>query len=152
MELVLDNIMDLESVNIKKIKYVAIISRYENKWVIVRNKGTSTWEFPGGGIENNETPIEAAKRELFEETGALKASYTELAEYSVNYGKGLSYGKIFFAQIIKLGDLPESEVEEIDLVNDFPYTNTRYPKVQPQLFRYVENFLVQKYKNEKSNY
>lgn len=37
------------------------------------------WQFPQGGIELGETPVEAAKRELFEETGisSVKVIYAE---------------------------------------------------------------------------
>ncbi|MAG47856.1 ADP-ribose pyrophosphatase [archaeon] len=36
--------------------------------LVVNQKGTS-WSLPKGHIENNETPIEAAKREIYEESG-----------------------------------------------------------------------------------
>lgn len=40
-----------------------------NKLLMVKDKLSNKWEIPGGGVENNELPIEALKREFFEETG-----------------------------------------------------------------------------------
>ena len=56
---------------LKKYKYVVVLSYYNGKILLSRHKDRSTWETQGGHIEENETPIEAAKRELFEESGAL---------------------------------------------------------------------------------
>jgi 8-oxo-dGTP diphosphatase len=49
----------------------AIIKR-DNKILMVKQfvqRGDIVWNFPGGGIEGNETPEEACKREVKEETG-----------------------------------------------------------------------------------
>ena len=35
------------------------------------HKERDTWESPGGHIDEGETPLEAAERELYEETGAI---------------------------------------------------------------------------------
>ncbi len=56
---------DLEDI----LTYVVIGTRYLDKWVFVRHKLRRTWEIPGGHIEEDETPLEAAQRELQEETG-----------------------------------------------------------------------------------
>jgi 8-oxo-dGTP diphosphatase len=51
-------------------KVVAGIIFKDNKILIAQRKGgkhDGLWEFPGGKIEENETPIEALKRELIEE-------------------------------------------------------------------------------------
>ncbi len=37
------------------------------------------WSIPKGGIEPNETELEAAKRELQEETGIVRKEYTDIA-------------------------------------------------------------------------
>ena len=44
------------------------------------------WELPAGCAEGNESPLEAAKRELFEETGFRGTSWTQLGCFSPNPG------------------------------------------------------------------
>lgn len=46
-----------------------ILSNREGKVFWARRCGQNAWQFPQGGIHNNETPDQAMYRELFEETG-----------------------------------------------------------------------------------
>lgn len=39
------------------------------------------WELPGGGIARNESPIEAAARELYEETGVTDIRLRQIASF-----------------------------------------------------------------------
>ena len=55
---------------------VVCICRYHGKYVFCYNKERNGWEIPGGHIESNETWQEAAKREMYEETGATKVKLT----------------------------------------------------------------------------
>lgn len=43
------------------------------------------WQMPQGGIDNGETPVEAARRELYEETGIESASLLAEAPDWINY-------------------------------------------------------------------
>jgi putative (di)nucleoside polyphosphate hydrolase len=43
------------------------------------------WQFPQGGIDKGEEPLEAAKRELYEETGVKTASLMSEAPDWINY-------------------------------------------------------------------
>ena len=49
-----------------------IVNNY-GKVLICKRKNSNQWQFPQGGIDEGESPIEAAKREIFEEVG-IKSS------------------------------------------------------------------------------
>ena len=48
---------------------VAVFCRHEGEVLLVRHRRLGTWLPVGGEIEPGETPLEAARRELREETG-----------------------------------------------------------------------------------
>jgi 8-oxo-dGTP diphosphatase len=120
-------------------KYVVIFARYNNKWIICKEKNSETWQTAGGHIEKNETPIQAAKRELFEETGALDFDINPICDYWAcdepheTDNIGSSNGQVFLAYVNKLGNIPEnSEIECIDFFDEFPQ-NLTYPDITYEL-------------------
>lgn len=118
------------------IKYAVIVARYRGKWILCRHKERTTWEIPGGHLESNETPDQAASRELWEETGALKAKITPVCAYSFG-----DYGMLYFADISELGSIPEgSEIAEIAYFDYLPAELT-YPHIQPSLFERAQIWL-----------
>ena len=66
----------MNAVEDSQLKYMVIAGRHKGQWVIVRLKGQKTWCFAGGHREEGETMEEAARRELFEETGAVDFDLT----------------------------------------------------------------------------
>ena len=121
----------------RNIKYAVIVARYKGKWILCRHRARATWEIPGGHIEANETPDQAAARELWEETGATKAVITPICFYSVQ-----DYGMLYFAEIEELRSIPEtSEIREIAFFDELPEHLT-YPQIQPKLFDKVKQWLL----------
>lgn len=117
----------------KKIKFSVICARYEGKWILCRHRERTTWEIPGGHIEEGETPLGA----LFEETGAKDFEIYPLTPYCVEIDGEKSYGKLFFADVTVLGNIPEdSEIKEISLFDSLPQELT-YPEIQPYLYEYA---------------
>ena len=122
-----------------RLLYAVIAARFQDKWVLVRNRDRDTWEVPAGHHEKGESIDRAAERELFEETGAVEYDMTPINVYSVNDGEKEAFGQLFFAQIGRLGELPDFEIAEVGLFDAFPDRLT-YPLVQPYLLNRVKEF------------
>lgn len=116
----------LEEIEASEIKYVVMITQYQKRLVIIRNKNRELWELPGGKRESNEDLVQAASRELYEETGAVKFELTPYGIYMLNG----SYGIVFFANVLIFDELPDYEIDEIKFVDALPenllYGNVYY--------------------------
>lgn len=117
-------------------KYVVVLSVYQGKIMLSRHKMRTTWETQGGHIEKGETPLEAAKRELYEESGAVDFSITPVFDYRAGDDRSGANGMVFCADIQKLGPLPESEMKEVRFFDELP-DNLTYPDITPLLFQKV---------------
>ena len=120
-------------------KYVVVLSFCNDKIVLSRHKNRSTWETQGGHIEHGETPLEAAKRELYEESGAVKFDIEPLCDYwagnpETNAGAA---GVVLVAKIQEFTDIPkESEMAEIKQFSSLP-DNLTYEAITPVLFEKI---------------
>ena len=113
-------------------KYVVVCSRYEDKWLLSRHKRRDTWETQGGHIEPGETPLEAARRELYEESGVRDAELYPVCDYRGFDSQSAANGIVFYAAVRQLEPLPESEMKEVRLFSALP-ENLTYPNVTPRL-------------------
>ena len=127
---------DLDS--LKTYKYVVIFARHNMKWVFCKHKERTTWETAGGHIEKGESPLDAAKRELYEESGAEDFTITPACDYWAADEISKANGVVFYADIKRFGSMPDSEMERADLFDNLP-TNLTYPGITPILFDYINN-------------
>lgn len=110
----------------KTIKRVRIIVRGPDGAVLLMQwrdpvSGRQFWEPPGGGIQAGESPIEAARRELYEETGLtldLDEAFVEVAREYVWAGKSYAHVEAFFfatttSIIVALTDPTPRELETL---------------------------------------
>lgn len=126
--------------SLKEYKYVVVLSEYNRNIVLSRHKNRITWETQGGHIEQGESPLDAAKRELYEESGAIDYDIEPLCDYRAwneETGHGAN-GVVFHAIIRKFSDIPESEMAEIKEFTSLP-ENLTYPAITPVLFEYLFN-------------
>lgn len=114
---------------LNNIEFVVIFTKYNDRWVYCWHKKRESWEHPGGHVEKDETPLQAAKRELFEETGITDCNIIPLWDYEFIWenNQGRNNGRVYLAIAHSLGKLPESEMSRIELFDDVPpnYTYDR---------------------------
>ena len=124
-----------------KLTYSVISARFRSRWIFVRHQMRSTWEIAGGHIEEGETSLEAAGRELMEETGALRFKLDCIATYSVTMNGETGWGRLYLAEVFEIGSIPDiSEIAEMKLSDHLP-ENLTHPDIQPHLFNRTIDFL-----------
>lgn len=120
---------------LKPYKYVVILSQYRESILLSRHRERTTWETQGGHIEPGENCEQAARRELFEESGARRYALRPLCDYRAwdeQTGAGAN-GQVFAACIAELGPMSESEMAETRCFDALP-ENLTYPAITPVLF------------------
>ena len=122
------------------LKFAVIIPKANGKFVLCKHKERNTYEIPGGHREKGETVLEAAKRELKEETGAVDFTIKPVCVYSVK-GKtrvnenvdNETFGMLYVADIFSFEEI-HSEIEKIIITDKLEYDWT-YPLIQPKLMK-----------------
>ena len=121
-------------------RFVVIFARYQDKWLYCRAKERDTFETAGGRIEPGESPLESAKRELYEETGTIKYDIKPVFDYSVHTPTDFSNGQVYLAQVHELGEMPDFEMAEVKLFDTMP-DKMRFPQILPVLFEKVSKMI-----------
>jgi len=118
------------------LKFAVIIAQTNGKWVFCKHRDRNTFEVPGGHREKGEAITDTAKRELYEETGAVDYILKLVCVYSVtaqdNFGGEESFGMLYYADIKTFENELHSEIERI-LITENPVDQWTYPLIQPKL-------------------
>lgn len=130
-----------DAVDDSLLKFAVIIARSDGRWVFCKHKERDTYEVPGGHREAGESILDTARRELYEETGALEYEIREVCVYSVtspdNFDGQETFGMLFIAEIRRFEGVLHSEIERIMLTETLPERWT-YPLIQPKLLGHIQ--------------
>lgn len=125
-----------DEVDDKLLKFAVIIGRTEDKYVFCQHKDRNTWEVPGGHREPGEIILDTAKRELYEETGAVNFEIWPVCVYSViaqdHFNGQETFGMLYYADINSFETELHSEIEKI-VITDKLTKEWTYPEIQPKL-------------------
>lgn len=73
------------------------------------------WEIPEGGCPVGELPLDAAQRELLEETGMVAHQWDLLLETHLSNSVTDEYGVCFVARDLQMGTAQPEETEQLEL-------------------------------------
>jgi 8-oxo-dGTP pyrophosphatase MutT (NUDIX family) len=111
-----------------------IVQNEKGELLVIFDKKWNCWVFPGGKIETGETPLEAAKREVFEETNLIIEDLEIVAE------------KVFGAKnqhlmgyLVKANKyLGEIKIKELDKITNIQFKQIDYEFAVNRLFYAIE--------------
>lgn len=133
----------------------------ENKILLLKmhNNGKSFWLTPGGKIENSETPLQAAQRELFEETGIANACITPQHKWYLEHIGMCDSEQTLFKEYIFLARISSATVTsdnqedyEKDEISSFTWWDVREFKESNEKLRpadFIDELISFMYPNQK---
>jgi 8-oxo-dGTP diphosphatase len=95
-------------------RHVLVICKFKGSWVLTSHQIRGI-EFPGGKVEPGESLVQAAYREVYEETGAVIGKLQWFAEYVVFSEKPFCK-TVFIADAERLEKIKEMETDGIILL------------------------------------
>lgn len=94
------------------------IDHQGNTWLVGQDRytlGMQTWEVPMGGAAMDEDPLDAAKRELREETGLTASTWNQIMRLHLSTSITDEEGFVFVAQDLTEGAPDPEETENIEI-------------------------------------
>ena len=136
-----------DQVDDQKLRFAVIVTKANGQWIFCKHRERNTLEVPGGHREPGEDILDTARRELYEETGAVDYSIEPVCVYSVtapgNFDGQETFGMLFYADVKAFEKELHSEIERIVVQNELPAAWT-YPDIQPYLIREVQKRMGEK--------
>ena len=113
-----------------------VIKNEKEELLVIFEKKWNCWVFPGGKMEPNETPLEAAKREVFEETNLVIEDLEIVAE------KAFGKDQHCMGYLVKANKyLGEIKIKELEKIADIQFKRIDYEFAVNRLF-YAITFKV----------
>lgn len=126
---------------------VLIFPFYKGQLLLTRHMKRG-WELPGGKMEENEWPIHAAIRELFEETGAETEAVETIAQYKILERDRQSTKQIYVARVANLHPRPTGYETDscrlfqvpppfIEIISDTGFSELMKDQVYPITLKFI---------------
>jgi len=96
-----------------------------NTWLVGQKRytlGEYSWELPMGGAPLDEAPLDAAKRELKEETGLSASRWTEVMRLHLSNSITDEVGIVYIAEGLTEGETQFEETEDLK-IRKLPFTD-----------------------------